>query len=61
MNEFLQTYGIWIVVGLFFLLMIFGRRGHGMGGGCCGGPEQEPKKPGEKEGHQEEKQSSGCH
>lgn len=64
MNEFLQSYGIWIVVGLFFLLMIFGRRGHGMGCGMgCGGHEQEPKKAEENKGRQqqEEKHSSGCH
>lgn len=30
MTEFLQSYGIWILLGLFFLLML---RGHGM---CCG-------------------------
>jgi len=61
MSEFLQSYGIWIVVGLMFLLMIFGRRGHGMG--CCGGHEQEPGKTEEKKDgqKQEEKHSSGCH
>jgi len=32
MIEFLQSYGIWILLGLFFLLMLRGH-GHGM---CCG-------------------------
>jgi len=31
MTEFLQSYGIWIFLGLFILLMFVGRRGHGMG------------------------------
>ncbi len=38
MAEFLQNYGIWIVLGLLFLFMLRGHA-HG-GGGCCGGDHQ---------------------
>jgi hypothetical protein len=38
MIAFLQTYGIWILIGIFFVLMMRmhsgGMQGHGMGGGC---------------------------
>ncbi len=38
MWDFLQTYGIWIVFGIFFILMMRmhsgGMHGKGMGGGC---------------------------
>lgn len=41
MWQFLQTYGFWIVFGIFFLLMMRmhrggmgGMHGNGMGGGC---------------------------
>jgi hypothetical protein len=36
MWEFLQTYGIWILFGILFLLMMrmHGHGMHGMGGGC---------------------------
>lgn len=38
MWQFLQTYGIWILFGIFFILMMRmhggGMHGHGMGGGC---------------------------
>lgn len=34
MEQFLQAYGGWILIGLFFLLML---RLHGSGSGCCMG------------------------
>lgn len=38
MWQFLQTYGIWIIFGVLFVLMMRmhsgGMHGHGMGGGC---------------------------
>ena len=38
MWQFLQTYGIWILIGIFFVLMMRmhggGMHGRGMGGGC---------------------------
>ena len=38
MWQFLQTYGIWILIGVFFVLMMRmhggGMHGHDMGGGC---------------------------
>ena len=49
MVEFLQSYGIWIFIGFFFSLMLWGHaRGHGMG--CCGGHQhnQETMKGREK-------------
>jgi hypothetical protein len=40
MLEFLQSYGLWIFVGLLFSLMLWGHtRGHGIG--CCGGHQYE--------------------
>jgi hypothetical protein len=59
MLEFLQSYGIWIFLGLLFLLML---RGHSHGTGCCGGGHQhdqgtsmETEQPGN------DKHGSGCH
>lgn len=61
MAEFWNSYGTWIVVGLFFLLMLaLTRRGsHGLGSGCCGGQQTEREKTVEKESS--EKSGSGCH
>lgn len=36
MAEFLQSYGIWIAVGLFLLVLLLFRGRHGHGAGCCG-------------------------
>jgi len=61
MAEFLQNYGIWIVIGLFFTFMIW-RSVRGHGAGCCGGEhEHAPEKAIEKEQQGEGKHSSGCH
>lgn len=65
MLDFLQSYGIWIVLGLLFLFML---RGHARGGGgCCGGDHQHDKDS-EKvteaikvNDGQEKKSGSGCH
>ena len=32
-----QNWGWIILIAGFLGLQLFGRRGHGMGGGCCGG------------------------
>lgn len=68
MAEFLQSYGLWILLGLIFLLMMWGRvRGRGMGGGCCGtgGQQHDHQQDAgdkKKEGQQKpEEQRSGCH
>ena len=63
MIEFLQNYGIWILLGLFFLLMLRGH-GHGM---CCGmgshhkhhgGDKQSKTSGGDTDGG---RPSAGCH
>ncbi len=60
MAEFLQSYGIWIFLGLLFSLMLWGRtRGHGMG--CCGGHQHEPETVIEGEQHESKRNSSSCH
>ena len=45
MWQFLQTYGIWILLGALFILMMRmhggGMHGHGMGGGCGMGMEHD--------------------
>ena len=58
MAEFLQVYGIWIIFGLFFSLMLWGRaRGHGMG--CCGGGHQHEYETVKKD-DQAGNQNRGC-
>ena len=58
MAEFLQIYGIWILFGLFFSLMLWGRaRGHGMG--CCGGHQHEHETV--RKDDQTSNQNRGCH
>lgn len=64
MSEFVQTYGVWILVGGFFLLMM---RMHS-GGGCgMGGHDHETQKDKDtKEGTQETtsgttRRGGGCH
>jgi hypothetical protein len=65
MLEFIQSYGIWIFLGLLFPLMLWGRsRGHGMG--CCGGGHQpEPSETLHREtddkGTYDDYRSSRCH
>lgn len=60
MTEFLQGYGILILIGLFFSFMLWRRiRGHG-GMGCCGGGhlhEPETMKQDDRSDHR----SGGCH
>jgi len=66
MAEFLQSYGLWIFLGLMFSLMVWGHvRGRGMG--CCGmGDHQHDHEQNStdkrKEGKQQpEEHRSGCH
>jgi hypothetical protein len=63
MIEFLQTYGIWIVIGALFLLMVFGKGGCGMGCGMGSYKHDQKTGPGEenKDGKHVEKHGSGCH
>ncbi len=60
MVEFLQTYGIWIILGLLMLLML---RGHGAG--CCGGGRHQQHDRNEKDtaanGKSGDSRSSSCH
>ncbi len=59
MLEFLQSYGIWIFLGLLFSLMLWGHaRGHGMG--CCGGGHQHEYEAVKKD-DQTSNQSRDCH
>ena len=59
MLEFIQSYGIWIFLGLLFPLMLWGRsRGHGMG--CCGGGHQ-PEPETAKEDGQGNQPGRNCH
>jgi len=60
MVEFLKSYGIWIVLGLFLLLML---RGHAhRGGGYRVVTQHNQEEPEKKEGQQESgTHSSGCH
>lgn len=59
MIEFLKSYGIWIVVGVFFLLM-FVRRGCGHGAGCgMGGHHDDTQNSGEDK-KEEQHRHSGC-
>lgn len=64
MGEFLRSYGIWIALGVLFLLMVKGLgREHGHGGHGCGGcgtgEEQKPVSNGEES--QRKTPGSGCH
>ena len=63
MADFFQSYGIWILFGGLFALMLWshtrkGRAGHG--GGCCGGGEQHDHAA-NIEQRKDEKLGSGCH
>ncbi len=61
MSEFLNSYGIWIILGLLFLLMLRSLA-HG-GGGCCGsGYKRVPVESEKKDGQQNsDKHGSCCH
>jgi hypothetical protein len=61
MAEFLQSYGIWIFLGLLFSLMLWGHsRGHGMG--CCGGGYQHDRETStEADQLEKDEHGSGCH
>ncbi len=58
MAEFLQSYGIWIFLGLLFWLMF---RGRSHGTGCCGGHEHDPETVKEEEPQRARDRSSGYH
>lgn len=60
MIEFLKSYGIWIVVGVFLLAMLVRSRGHAKGG-CGMGSHQHSatQNPGE-ENKEEQHKHSGC-
>lgn len=69
MAEFLQSYGLWIFLGLVFSMMIWGSvRGRGGMGGCgMGGHQHDQEKnstdnTNNKEGKQQpDEHRSGCH
>lgn len=56
MAEFLQTYGLWIFLGLMLVLMF---RGHGAG--CCGSGRRQPVKDENKGADTSDSKSGGCH
>lgn len=56
MGEFLQNYGLFIFIGLFFALM-FWRQARGSGG-CCGGEHQHETV---KKDDQTGTRTGGCH
>ncbi len=59
MEEFLQSYGALIFLGLLFSLMLWGHvRGHGAG--CCGSGHQHEAET-QKKDEQGNHQSRGCH
>ena len=60
MLEFLKGYGILILIGLFFGLIIWSRV-RGRGADCCGGHEHVPEKAIEGEKTGQGKQGPGCH
>ena len=58
MVAFLQSYGVWIFLGLLFLIMF---RGRGRGMGCCGEHQPTPETVTEEEQPGSGKHSPGCH
>jgi|GEM_PF-6604846 len=61
MVEFLGSYGLLILLGLLFSLMLW-RSIRGKSAGCCGGGYQHvPEKFIENEQQGKRKHSSGCH
>ena len=69
MLEFVQTYGSWIVFGLFFLVMMrmhggHGGMGHGAGGHRQSSDSHDPAASKVADGQTESRKSSektGCH
>ena len=61
MIEFLKSYGVWIVLGVFILLMLVRSRGHA-GGGCGMGGHQhgDTQNPGEEKKEEQHKHSGCC-
>ncbi len=61
MIEFLKSYGIWIIGGLFLLAMLVRSRGHA-GGGCGMGGHQHDgaQNPGEEKKEEQNKRSGCC-
>lgn len=62
MIEFLKSYGIWIVVGVFLLVMLVRSRGHA-GGGCgMSGTQRDnsPQNPSEEKKEEQHKHSGCC-
>jgi hypothetical protein len=66
MGEFLSSYGLWVIFGLFFLFMMWGH-GRGRGGMGCGmgshqhKPGQDPKVEAEEGQPRSGRTGSGCH
>lgn len=59
MLEFMQSYGIWIFLGLLFSLMLLGHtRGHNIG--CCGGGHQHEPETAKTDG-QGNQPGRNCH
>ena len=59
MVDFLQSYGIWIGLGLFFLLML---RSHRHGGGCgMSHGSREEHHNSEQTGTDKRNTGTGCH
>lgn len=68
MWEFLQTYGLWILLGLGFFWLMSRAHGHGTGGGCCGpghevhsAPQEEPKAESQTNVNEPPKSRTSCH
>ncbi len=58
MAEFLQSYGIYIALGLLALIMLVRR---GQGGGCCGGGHDHGPGSAVSDKENQQSRSSGCH
>lgn len=63
MIEFLQAYGSWIFIGLFFLVMMRMHGSHsGMGCGMRGGHQRQPDQDQEENSSDDAPtKSTGCH
>ena len=59
MAEFFNTYGIWIIIGLLFVYLVW-RNVKGHNSGCCGGEHQHVPEKIDKEEPASGK-SSSCH
>ncbi len=61
MEEFIRSYGLWILLGVVFIAMH--RFGMGCGGGHSHGSKQadEPAKPGEEKKPVTSGRAGGCH